>query len=165
MKKQIILMDQPRILRALHRMALQVWEKLGKNDDLVIIGLNERGFATASELSKSLEELLEFRIPVHRYEVTGKRSETPLPDCNDKFVLLVDDVIFSGKTMFEALSDVCSIYEPKIIEIAVLLDRGHRKYPLLTDMSGITVPTKLGEHIEVMLKNGTLEEAILFKNK
>ncbi len=165
MKKQIILMDRPRMLRTLHRMALQIWEKLEDEDELVIIGLNERGYATAAELSENLEKLLETQLPVHRYEVTGKSSETPLPNCNDKFVLLVDDVIFSGKTMFEALSAVCNIYEPKIIDIAVLLDRGHRRYPLLTDLCGITVPTKLGEHIEVMLKNGNLQEAILFKNK
>jgi pyrimidine operon attenuation protein/uracil phosphoribosyltransferase len=165
MKKQITLMDRPRIQRTLHRIAIQVWEQIGSDKDLVIIGLNERGYATALELSENITDLMDVEIPVHRYEVSGNSSETPLPDCNEKFVLLVDDVIFSGKTMFDALSALCNIYNPEAIEIAVLIDRGHRKYPLLTNMSGITVPTKAGEHIEVMLKNSNLEEAILFKNK
>lgn len=164
MKKQITLMDRPRMQRTLHRIAIQVWERMGNKKELVIIGLNERGYATALELSKIITDLLGRDISAHRYEVSGNRSETPLPDCNDKFVLLVDDVIFSGKTMFDALSAICNVYEPEAIEIAVLIDRGHRKYPLLTDMSGITVPTKTGEHIEVMLKDSKLKEAILFKN-
>lgn len=164
MKKQITLMDRPRMLRTLHRIAIQVWERMGNDKELVIIGLNERGYATALELSGNIADLLDKEIEVHRYEVSGNSSETPLPNCSDKFVLLVDDVIFSGKTMFQALSAICNMYEPDIIEIAVLIDRGHRKYPLLTHMSGITVPTKAGEHIEVMLKNSKLEEAILFKN-
>lgn len=164
MKKQIILMDRSRMQRTLKRIAMQVWERLKEDIELVIIGLNERGYATALELSDNIADLLQKEVNVYRYEVSGNSSETPLPDCNNKFVLLVDDVIFSGKTMFDALSAVCSIYEPKAIEISVLIDRGHRKYPLLTDMSGITVPTKAGEHIEVMLKNSKLEEAVLFKN-
>lgn len=157
-------MDRPRMQRTIRRIAIQVWERMGNDKELVIIGLNERGYATALELSKNIADLLDKDLSVHRYEVSGNSSETPLPDCNDKFVLLVDDVIFSGKTMFDALSAICNVYEPDIIEIAVLIDRGHRKYPLLTDMSGITVPTKAGEHIEVMLKDSKLKEAVLFKN-
>ena len=153
--------------RTLKRMAIQVWERINNENtgELILVGLNERGFATAELLGNSLEELMETKVEVHRYDVQGKAAQNELPDCNDKFVLLVDDVIFSGKTMFNALSTVCNVYDPESIEIAALLDRGHRKYPLRTDLTGITVPTKLGEHIEVMLKEGNLSQAILFKNK
>ncbi|MEX0845843.1 MAG: phosphoribosyltransferase family protein [Balneolaceae bacterium] len=167
MEKQIILMDSARIERTLMRMALQIWERMGTENEgeLVLIGLNERGYATALEIARYLEIQMESEMEVYRYDVQGKAPQNNLPDCNDKFVLIVDDVIFSGKTMFAALSTVCSIYEPASIEIATMVDRGHRKYPLRTDLTGITVPTKQGEHIEVMLKNGKLDEAILFKNK
>lgn len=161
-------MDRPRMVRTLRRMAIQVWERFGnehEDRELVLIGLNERGFATAQELAKNLENLLETPFTVHRHEVQTNPPHPNLPDCNDKFVLLIDDVIFSGKTMFSALSSVCSIFEPEAIEIAALIDRGHRKYPLRTDLCGITVPTKPGEHIEVMLKDGELNQAILFKNQ
>lgn len=168
MKKQIVLMDRSRMERSLKRMAIQVWERVANEatpDEIVLVGLNERGFATARVMAGFLSELMETELKPHRYEVSDQASVQKLPDCNGKFVLLVDDVIFSGKTMFEALSSICSMYEPSVIEIATLLDRGHRKYPLRTDMTGIRVPTKLGEHIEVMLKGGELDQAILFKNK
>lgn len=164
MEKQLTLMDQRRIKRTLKRIAIQVWEKVEDVEDLIIIGLNERGFAAANELAGYLSSYTDNLSPVYQYTVQGASTDTKLPDCNDKFVLLVDDVIFSGKTMFSALSVVCSIYDPKTVEIAVLIDRGHRKFPLATNMSGISVPTKPGEHIEVMLNNSQLEEAILFKN-
>jgi len=168
MDKQIILMSQARIDRTLRRMAIQVWERLKDGEsgnNLVLIGLNERGFATAEKISHSLKEVAGIEATPHQYQVHDKTANRNLPDCNDKFVLLVDDVIFSGRTMFTALSALCNIYEPNIIEIAALIDRGHRKYPLGTDLTGIKVPTKLGEHIEVMLKKGVLDQAVLFKNK
>ncbi|MEX0720280.1 MAG: phosphoribosyltransferase family protein [Balneolaceae bacterium] len=157
-------MDKARMQRTLKRMAIQVWERLNDKEEVVLIGLNERGMATANELALHLNKRVKKAVKVYQYTVLDSDSKKGIPDCNDKFVLLVDDVIFSGKTMFEALSAVCSINEPASIEIAVLLDRGHRRYPLRTDLTGIKTPTKLGEHIEVMLKHGTLEQAVLFKN-
>lgn len=160
-------MSQARIDRTLRRMAIQVWEKLTESSpgkDLILIGLNERGFATAQKIAAYLYEVTDIQTTPYQYQVHDKAASRNLPDCNEKFVLLVDDVIFSGKTMFSALSAICNIYEPETIEIATLIDRGHRKYPLGTDLTGITVPTKLGEHIEVMLKKGILDQAILFKN-
>lgn len=167
MKKQIILMDRARMERSIKRMAIQTWERISKEDkkELIVIGLNERGSAIARLLTAQLEKLMETKIVMQRYDVQGNGGQSNLPDCNDKFVLLVDDVIFSGKTMFQALSAVCNVYEPESIEIAVLLDRGHRKYPLRTDLTGLILPTKLGEHIEVMLKDGNLNQAVLFKNQ
>lgn len=161
-------MDRSRMKRTLKRMAIQVWERLGneqKEGELVLVGLNERGYATAKEMATHLQNLMEAEVEPYRFDVNEKAANTDLPDCNEKFVLIVDDVIFSGKTMFAALSSICNIYAPSSIEIATLLDRGHRKYPLRTDLTGITVPTKLGEHIEVMLKNRALDQAILFKNQ
>lgn len=161
--KQIILMDRPALERTLHRMAIQIWEQAGQNKDIVIIGLNERGFATANLLASYLNKLSEIRIALHQYDVK-KADKNQLPACNGKYVVLVDDVTFSGKTMFQALSHLCSLYEPAKIEIAALLDRGHRTYPINTGLKGRIVPTKLGEHIEVMLDKGQLQQAILFKN-
>ncbi|MAO65138.1 MAG: hypothetical protein CL666_09075 [Balneola sp.] len=161
-------MSQARIDRTLRRMAIQVWEKLKEKEpgnNLILIGLNERGYATAQKIAQYLDEVADIKTTPHQYHVHDKAASRNVPDCNEKFVLLVDDVIFSGKTMFSALSAICNIYEPNTIEIATLIDRGHRKYPLGSDLTGIKVPTKLGEHIEVMLKKGALDQAILFKNK
>lgn len=165
MKKQIILMDQPRIERALQRLSIQIWEKLRPGQDIVLIGLNERGFATASKISGYLSAHMEEEIQVFRYNVSGDAPLNNIPDCNEKTVFLIDDVIFSGKTMFSALSSICGAYEPFSIEIVSLLDRGHRRYPLQSELTGMNVPTKAGEHIEVMLENGALHQAVLFKNR
>lgn len=164
MSKQFTLMDQSRIERTLKRLAIQILEKSTVSKDLVIIGLNERGLATAKEIAAYISAIIEDQVNVHNYNIADNNPGNVLPDCSEKRVILVDDVIFSGKTMFEALSAVASIYDPKSVSIAVLIDRGHRKYPLSADLTGMTVPTKPGEHIEVMLKDSKLKEAVLFKN-
>ncbi|WP_232802864.1 phosphoribosyltransferase family protein [Gracilimonas amylolytica] len=164
MSKQFTLMDRARIVRTLKRLAIQILEKSSTGEDLVIIGLNERGLTTAKEIAADISAIIEENVTVHNYNIADNNPGSTLPDCSDKQVILVDDVIFSGKTMFEALSAVASIHDPKSIRIAVLIDRGHRKYPLSADLTGMTVPTKPGEHIEVMLKDSKLKEAVLFKN-
>lgn len=164
MKKEITLLDKAAIERTLKRMAIQVWENLADQEDVVIIGLNERGYATAQLLVSHLNHFTQTDLEVYQYSVKSHDTSS-LPDCNNKFILLIDDVIFSGRTMFEALSTISRTFETSGIEIAVLLDRGHRKFPLRTDLRGKKVPTKFGEHIEVMLKDGILEQAILFRNQ
>ncbi|MTI86821.1 MAG: hypothetical protein FH748_02500 [Balneolaceae bacterium] len=157
-------MDQPRIERALKRLSIQIWERLNPEQEIVLIGLNERGYATATQISAYLAAHLGEEKPVQQFNVFGDSPMVKIPDCNDKAVFLIDDVIFSGKTMFRALSAICSAYEPLAIDIVTLLDRGHRRYPLLSELTGMSVPTKTGEHIEVMLKEGKLHQAVLFKN-
>lgn len=157
-------MNRGRIERAVKRLSIQVWEHLKDEEAPVLVGLNERGHATARLLAKELTGLSGITFKAHQYNVDGDMPLKKIPDCNGKPVLLIDDVIFSGKTMFSALSDVCSSYEPSRIDILTLIDRGHRKYPLQTELCGKTVPTKTGEHIEVMLENGELRQAVLFKN-
>lgn len=164
MPQQITLMNKDRINRTLKRLAIQVWEKLSDNQELVIIGLNERGFATSKLLVTHLQGLGELKIEHHQFFVLNKDSNTTLPNCTEKYVLIVDDVIFSGKTMFDALSTICNSNDPAKIEVLTLVDRGHRTYPILSGLIGIEVPNKLGEHVEVILNLGDLEQVVLFKN-
>ena len=164
MPQQITLMDEGRIARTIKRLAFQVWEQLTENQELIVIGLNERGFATAKALVSHLNTLTGTKTSLHRFDVNNTGPNTKLPNCTEKFVLIVDDVIFSGKTMFNALSTICYSSEPELIEVLTLVDRGHRTYPILSGLTGIQVPTKLGEHIEVILKSGNLRQVVLFKN-
>lgn len=165
MKRQIVLMDKARIERSLRRMAIEVWEKLNPEQELVIVGLNERGFATAKLLFDFLKPLhAEAVIELVKYDVKNLTHNKPLPECSEKFVLIIDDVIFSGKTMFEAVSAIISAGEPERIEVLTLLDRGHRKYPIKSNITGMTIPTKFGEHVEVMLSKEKPEQVVLFKN-
>lgn len=162
--QHITLMDQQHIQRTIKRLAIQVWEQMGDADELIVFGLNDRGFATAVELTRFLKDISEQNIELHQYNVADNGQKSPIPNCTEKAVLIVDDVIFSGKTMFNALSTICYSNEPQIIEVLSLVDRGHRKYPVLCELTGISVPTKFGEHIEVILDKSKLQEVVLFKN-
>jgi pyrimidine operon attenuation protein / uracil phosphoribosyltransferase len=165
MKRQIVLMDNARIQRSLKRMAIEVWEKLEPEHELVIVGLNERGLATARVFLEYLKPLIsESKIELVEYNVKNLTHNKPLPECSEKFVLIIDDVIFSGKTMFDAVSAIISAGEPERIEVLTLLDRGHRKYPIKSNITGMTIPTKVGEHVEVMLSKEKPEQVVLFKN-
>lgn len=127
--QHITLMDQHHIKRTIKRLAIQVWEQMGEVEELIVFGLNERGYATAVILTKFLEEISDQRIQLHQFHVADNGQKTPIPNCTEKAVLIIDDVIFSGKTMFNALSTICYSNEPQIIEVLSLVDRGHRKYP------------------------------------
>ncbi len=162
--QHITLMDQNHIKRTIKRLAIQVWEQMGDAEELIVFGLNERGYATAVILTKFLEEISDQHIHLHQFHVADNGQKSPIPNCTEKAVLIVDDVIFSGKTMFNALSTICYSNEPQLIEVLSLVDRGHRKYPVLCELTGISVPTKFGEHIEVILQNNALQEVVLFKN-
>tara|TARA_R110002126_G_scaffold4515_3_gene23804 strand:- start:7999 stop:8499 length:501 start_codon:yes stop_codon:yes gene_type:complete len=165
MKRQIVLMDKARIRRSLKRMAIEVWEKLETDQDLIIVGLNERGFATAKVFLEYLKPLhKDGKIELVEYDVKNLTHNKPLPECSEKFVLIVDDVIFSGKTIFDALTAIISTGEPERIEVLTLLDRGHRKYPIESNITGLKIPTKVGEHVEVMLSQEKPEQVVLFKN-
>ena len=83
---------------------------------------------------------------------------------NDQQVIIVDDVVFSGRTLFQALSVLFHSQEPEAIEIVSLIDRGHRRYPVLANIVGEHIPTKVGEHVEVLLNGDHLETVVLFKN-
>ncbi|WP_240386280.1 phosphoribosyltransferase family protein [Balneola vulgaris] len=164
MQRQIILMDKERIQRSIKRLAIQVWENLGE-DELIIVGLNERGYATANMLVDALHEILGTKsLQVHKYDVKNLTHNKPLPVCTEKRVLIIDDVIFSGKTMFEAVSAIISTGNPSKVEVLTLVDRGHRAYPIQSNLTGMNIPTKFGEHIEVMLQSERLEQVVLFKN-
>lgn len=164
MTEQIILLDKLRIARTLKRLAIQVWERIEKDQELVVIGLNERGNATAEQLVGYINQFSGEEIIPFQFDVQSTGPKNTLPDCTEKYVLIVDDVIFSGKTMFSALSTLCYSNEPKRIDILTLVDRGHRMYPVLSELTGIEVPTKFGEHIEVILDAGQLDQVVLFKN-
>lgn len=162
--QHLTLMDRSHIERTIQRLAIQVWEQMSDADEIVIIGLNDRGFACAQALVKAMEKYDHPNLQLHQFYVKDKGQNSPIPNCTEKFVLLVDDVIFSAKTMFNALSTICYSNEPKKVQVLTLVDRGHRMYPVLSELNGIEVPTKFGEHIEVILNKGILEQVVLFKN-
>tara|TARA_B100000575_G_C23122054_1_gene649467 strand:+ start:284 stop:724 length:441 start_codon:yes stop_codon:yes gene_type:complete len=145
-------------------MAIQANEHFSVNQPLHVIGLNERGFTLAEELVSELNQLRPNQDNVIYHLDVFKKGNKTIPDLNDRQVLIVDDVVFTGQTLFQALSVLFHSQEPEVIGIVSLIDRGHRRYPILVNIVGEYIPTKVGEHVEVLLKENYLEAVILFIN-
>lgn len=166
MEKNIVLLSRPRIIRTIKRFAIQIWEKYSGSKTLVLVGLGERGYSIALELSEELKKIFpSSEILLLRHNVGTQTINEKASSLNQRKIFIIDDVIFSGKTMFEAIKELTSSQNPESIEVVNLVDRGHRKYPILANYTGIKVPTKMAEHIEMMLSDGKPNEVILFKNK
>lgn len=162
--EQVVMMDRNRIHRSLNRMAHEIIEKTRGESDLAVVGINERGWAVAQQLAALLSGIGDREVPSVPLDVDQKRK-VEVPDMEGRRVLLVDDVIFSGETMFRALQVLSRDGLPAEVRIAVLVDRGHRRFPIEAQFTGISIPTKLREHVSVELDDeGALQSVILHRH-
>ena len=146
------IMQSGQLNRALKRLSMQIVEDLKGNNDILVLGLNTRGFATAQAFTSLLEGSLKIKIncfplDAHNSDPLSKQVSDHISA--DTYVLLVDDVLFSGSTMMNAIRKVLDSNNPKILRVAVIIDRGHRRFPVQPDFVGLNSPTKFQEHIEV----------------
>jgi pyrimidine operon attenuation protein/uracil phosphoribosyltransferase len=149
----IVLMDDPRVRRTLRRISYEIAENNETPSKIHICGLNHRGFEIAKllrqfiqEADKKCDDVVQIQSS-HKYKI----QKNNIPDLTGKHVILVDDVIFSGKSMLRSLGFLLKKGEPAKIEIAVLVDRGHRVYPIEPTYTGLHYPTKLKEHVQVKI--------------
>ena len=171
-----ILMTAEDVRRALTRIAHQILEAHRGSHDLVLIGLRTRGVPLARRLAEAIEQIEGNAIPVDAIDIGLYRddlsmrgvtvhvapSEMP-SDINGKRVVLVDDVLFTGRSVRAALDAITDLGRPQRIQLAVLIDRGHRELPIRPDYVGKNVPTARGDDIRVRLieTDGRDEVAIL----
>lgn len=148
--EQVVMMDHNRIHRSLNRMAHEIMEKTHGESDLAVVGINERGWAVARQLAVLLSGIGGREVPSVQLDV-DEHAGSEAPGMKGRRVLLVDDVIFSGETMFRALQLISGNGLPAEVRIAVLVDRGHRRFPIEAQFTGISIPTKLREHVSVEL--------------
>lgn len=134
--------------RTVRRMAFEISEKSGASHQLVFIAVEGSGKHLADRIAGALHAQFGVQIPVHTYLRNGGGLEAL--DASDHVVTIIDDVIFSGATLFELLSRSEQLRRANRVQIAVLVDRGHRRFPLQADVVGLMAPTKLDEHIEVI---------------
>lgn len=151
--------------RTLNRMASQIVERSGDLSKLVLLGIYTRGVPLAEMLARQIEVFEQIQIPVGSLDITFYRDDldqidlrtpekTDIPfDLSDKTVVLVDDVIFKGRTIRAALNAVNEYGRPEVIRLAVLVDRGHREVPIHPDFTGKTLPTSKEEKIKVYLQD------------
>ena len=160
MKKKAEIMDRNAVNRALTRISHEIIERNKGIEDLFIIGIRRRGVSLAKTILNNISavegktpEYGELDITFYRDDLTVQKNEglreKPTFDSNDKKIVLVDDVIFTGRTVRAAIDCLMDIGRPKCIQLAVLIDRGHRELPIRADYIGKNVPTSLEEIIKV----------------
>lgn len=177
MPESTVILDATTIQRALTRIAHEITERNEVGDDVVLVGIPTGGDHLAARLAKTLAGIWNHPVPVGILDVNMHRDDldqraapqihpTDIPfDVTGKTVVLVDDVLFSGRTTRAAMSALNDFGRPKRIQLAVLIDRGHRELPIKADFVGKNVPTALDEKISLLLteSGAAQDEAILRK--
>ena len=160
-----ILLDARAMSRALQRMAVEVLELAHGTDDLVLIGIQRRGVELADRIAKLINEQEGTNVPRGALDITLYRDdlgtvgpkpvigETHLPgDLTDKHAVIVDDVLYTGRTVRAALDELADFGRPKRISLCVLVDRGGRELPIQADIVGTVVKTGPGERVDVQVE-------------
>jgi len=156
-------LDRDAVARAVRRMAHEVVERNSGLDDVVIIGLQTGGVPFAEALGEALAEIEGIEVPVGKLDVAFYRDDINLRpvlpeaatdvsfDLNRKVVVLVDDVLFTGRTIRAALDAIIDQGRPRSIQLAVMVDRGHRELPIRPDFVGKNLPTRRDEVVNATI--------------
>ena len=160
---QTLLMDATDIERALTRMAHEIVERNSDNSGLAIIGIRTNGVPLAQRLAKLVAGILKRDIPTGEIDISMHRDDIALRgasavgathvafDVTGKTIVLVDDVLFTGRSIRAALDEIADFGRPQRIQLAVLVDRGHRELPIRADFVGKNAPTAPQERVTVRL--------------
>jgi len=174
MKNKSRIMDKQGIARTLQRLTHEILERNRGCADLVMVGIRNRGDVLARRLLKAIEAVEKCsNVPLGVLDITMYRDdfqklnenpviqETDIPfDITDKKVVLVDDVLFTGRTIRAAMDALMDFGRPASIQLAVLLDRGHRELPIHADYVGQAVATSLSDGVQVLLSETDGEDAV-----
>ena len=157
-------MSEGDISRALRRIGHEILERNKGSEGLVLLGIPSRGVPLARRLAACIEEVEGTAIPVGELDITlhrddlrrnpvrtAHRSRIPAGGIDDQVVVLVDDVLYSGRTIRAALDALSELGRPRAVRLAVLVDRGHRELPIRPDYVGKNIPTALAERVRVEL--------------
>jgi len=168
------MMDNKAIERAIVRISHEIIEKNKGAKDLVVVGIRTRGVHIAERIVKCIKEIEKVQTPMGALDITFYRDDLDIRekqpsvkkteisfDIADKIVILVDDVLFSGRSIRAALDALIDFGRPAKIQLAVLIDRGHRELPIRPDYVGKNVPTSHGEKVKVRLKETDGKEEVV----
>lgn len=174
--EKTVILDGAGVRRALTRIAHEILERNKGVADLVLVGIRTGGVHLARELSLRLEEIEGERLTVGEVDITLYRDDfkghtphlpvgkTDIPFAIEgKKVVLVDDVLFTGRTIRAALDALMDHGRPDCIQLAVLVDRGHRELPIRADFVGRNVPTSLKENIQVLFDSADLPTDVVLQ--
>ena len=173
MQKKTMLMDERQVQRTITRMAHEILERNKGVEDVVLVGICTRGVPIASMLAEAIARVEGASVPVGSVDITFYRDDlthvsgeptigqTNISfDVNGKTVVLVDDVLYTGRTARAAIEAVMDRGRPRRIQLAVLVDRGHRELPIRADFAGKNIPTAQTEFVRVNMPEIDGEESV-----
>lgn len=161
MKLKAELLDEKSVHRTLTRISHEIVEKNKGVDNVILIGIERRGFPLAQRIGKIIESIEGVAVPAYSLDITFFRDDIeenhndPIVksklsiDVKDKVIILVDDVLYTGRTTRAAIDAVIHAGRPKMIQLAVMADRGHRELPIRADFIGKNIPTSKNEIVSV----------------
>jgi pyrimidine operon attenuation protein/uracil phosphoribosyltransferase len=168
------IMDEPALERTIVRLAHEILEHNKGASSIAVVGIRTRGEFLARRIAARIEKAEGVTIPLgflditlYRDDLLGKLEQPQMKgtdilfDISGKDVILVDDVLFTGRTIRAAMDELIDLGRPRTIQLAVLVDRGHRQVPIKADFVGKNVPTSARESIRVHLKETDGEDSIL----
>ncbi|MDT2757919.1 bifunctional pyr operon transcriptional regulator/uracil phosphoribosyltransferase PyrR [Enterococcus asini] len=170
--------DAVTMKRALTRIAYEIIERNRGLEDLVLVGIKTRGIFIARRIAERLKQLEDIEVPVGELDITLYRDDVKDKSLEDpevhssaipvnlegKEVIVVDDVLYTGRTIRSALDAIMDFGRPNKIQLAVLVDRGHRELPIRADYVGKNIPTAQSEEIIVEMEESDGTDRILIKN-
>ena len=164
MAETVVLLDAPALQRVLTRIAHEIAERHEASREVALVGIQKSGVPLARRLAALLESIWGHSVPVGALDISMHRDDLALRDAppkvgpsditfdvTDRAVVLVDDVLFTGRTIRAAMDEISDFGRPQRIQLASLIDRGHRELPIRPDYVGKNVPTAAGERVRVRL--------------
>ncbi|MEE3397755.1 MAG: bifunctional pyr operon transcriptional regulator/uracil phosphoribosyltransferase PyrR [Succiniclasticum sp.] len=172
--KKTSIMDADGIRRALIRIAHEITEKNRGVENVALVGIRTRGVPLAARIAEEIRKIENVEVPVGSLDITLYRDDLTTMgynpvihgteidfDITGKHIVLVDDVLYTGRTIRAALDAIIDMGRPNSIQLAVLIDRGHRELPIRADYAGKNVPTSRRETIEVALQEEGKEDEVI----
>jgi pyrimidine operon attenuation protein/uracil phosphoribosyltransferase len=170
-------MDNIQLHRTVTRIAHEIVERNKCIEELILVGIRKRGVPLAERIAGAISDFEHVDIPVGALDITLYRDDLQMisrnpvvgmteinVDINGRTVILVDDVLFTGRTVRAALDELIDFGRPKAIQLAVLVDRGHREFPIRADFVGKNVPTSNRETVVVLLKETDGEDQVILSD-
>ena len=156
-----VLFDDGKMTRTIRRISHEILERNADLENLVLVGILKNGVPMAKMIQSNIEKFEDIKVPTYELDISGYRDDIVVKvfeklDVNlaSKTVVVVDDVLFTGRTVRASMDAIIDLGRPSKIQLAVLIDRGHRELPIRADYVGKNVPTNINERIDVKFGDG-----------
>ena len=172
-----VVMDERDVGHTVARLVHEIVERCGSMEDVALVGMRSRGDALASRIAELVRSIEGAEVPLGFLDISFYRDDLPGAghwptiqdtridfDVNERRIVLVDDVLFTGRTVRAALDALVDMGRPRCVQLAVLVDRGHREFPIAADYVGKRVQTRLDERIVVRLKEIDGEDLVALED-